>query len=106
MIRLYRGQRRRGGANPLGVGVIATGSIYYLRQPLRRSGRVPQPMDRRKLPQRDRRRRPSQPRHRVLGERHDQRPVRKRRQIDTINVELRSSGPQLRSLVFTNCGSA
>ncbi len=30
MIRQYRGQRRRGGANPLGVGVIATGSIYYL----------------------------------------------------------------------------
>ena len=30
MIRQYGGQRRRGGANPLGVGVIATGSIYYL----------------------------------------------------------------------------
>ena len=25
-----RGQRRRQGANPLGVGVIAAGSIYYL----------------------------------------------------------------------------
>ena len=32
MIRQYRGQRRRGGANPLGVGVIATGSIYYLQE--------------------------------------------------------------------------
>jgi len=30
MIRQYGGQRRQGGANPLGVGVIATGSIYYL----------------------------------------------------------------------------
>ena len=30
MIRQYGGQRRRGGANPLGIGVIATGSIYYL----------------------------------------------------------------------------
>ena len=30
MIRQYGGQRRRGGVNPLGVGVIATGSIYYL----------------------------------------------------------------------------
>ena len=30
MIRQYGTQRRRGGANPLGVGVIAVGSIYYL----------------------------------------------------------------------------
>lgn len=30
MIRQYRAHRRRGGANPLGVGVIAAGSIYYL----------------------------------------------------------------------------
>ncbi len=30
MIRQYGAQRRRGGANPLGVGVIAAGSIYYL----------------------------------------------------------------------------
>jgi hypothetical protein len=30
MIRQYRARRRRGGVNPLGVGVIATGSIYYL----------------------------------------------------------------------------
>ena len=30
MIRQYRTHRRRGGVNPLGVGVIATGSIYYL----------------------------------------------------------------------------
>ena len=30
MIRQYKAQRRRGGANPLGVGVIAVGSIYYL----------------------------------------------------------------------------
>jgi hypothetical protein len=30
MIRQYRAHRRRGGVNPLGVGVIATGSIYYL----------------------------------------------------------------------------
>ena len=30
MIRQYKAQRRCGGANPLGVGVIAAGSIYYL----------------------------------------------------------------------------
>jgi hypothetical protein len=30
MIRQYRAHHRRGGVNPLGVGVIATGSIYYL----------------------------------------------------------------------------
>ena len=30
MIRQYKAQRRLGGANPLGVGVIAIGSIYYL----------------------------------------------------------------------------
>lgn len=30
MIRQYGAQRRIGGANPLGVGVIAAGSIYYL----------------------------------------------------------------------------
>ena len=30
MIRQYRAHRRRRGVNPLGVGVIATGSIYYL----------------------------------------------------------------------------
>lgn len=30
MIRQYKAQRRRGGYNPLGVGVIAIGSIYYL----------------------------------------------------------------------------
>jgi hypothetical protein len=30
MIRQYGGHRRRGGINPLGVGVIATGSIFYL----------------------------------------------------------------------------
>jgi hypothetical protein len=30
MIRQYRAHRRRGGVNPLGVGKIATGSIYYL----------------------------------------------------------------------------
>lgn len=30
MIRQYGAQRRRGGTNPLGVGMIAGGSIYYL----------------------------------------------------------------------------
>ena len=30
MIRQYGAQRRQGGCNPLGVGVIAAGSIYYL----------------------------------------------------------------------------
>jgi hypothetical protein len=30
MIRQYYAQRRRGGDNPKGVGVIAVGSIYYL----------------------------------------------------------------------------
>ena len=30
MIRQYGAQRRRGGPNPLGIGVIAAGSIYYL----------------------------------------------------------------------------
>jgi hypothetical protein len=30
MIRQYKAHRRRGGYNPLGVGVIAVGSIYYL----------------------------------------------------------------------------
>ena len=29
-MRQYGAQRRRGGANPLGVGVIAVGSIYYV----------------------------------------------------------------------------
>ncbi len=30
MIRQYHAQRRLGGPNPLGVGVIAIGSLYYL----------------------------------------------------------------------------
>ena len=30
MMREYKAQRRRGGANPLGVGVIAVGSSYYV----------------------------------------------------------------------------
>ena len=30
MMRQYRAQRCRGGVNPLGVGVIAVGSIYYV----------------------------------------------------------------------------
>ncbi len=30
MIRQYHAQRCQGGSNPLGVGVIAIGSIYYL----------------------------------------------------------------------------
>ena len=29
-MREYKAQRRRGGANPLGVGVIAVGSSYYV----------------------------------------------------------------------------
>ena len=33
MMRQYKAQRRRGGPNPLGVGVIAVGSIYYLQDP-------------------------------------------------------------------------
>ena len=30
MIRQYHAQRRQGGTNPLGVGVIAAGAIFYL----------------------------------------------------------------------------
>ena len=30
MMRQYFARRRRGGTNPLGVGVIAVGSVYYL----------------------------------------------------------------------------
>ena len=30
MMQEYKAQRRRGGANPLGVGVIAVGSSYYV----------------------------------------------------------------------------
>jgi hypothetical protein len=30
MFRQYHAGRRQGGSNPLGVGVIAVGSIYYL----------------------------------------------------------------------------
>jgi hypothetical protein len=30
MMRLYGAQRRRGGANPLGVGTVAVGSLFYL----------------------------------------------------------------------------
>ncbi len=30
MLRQYHAQRRRGGSNPLGVGVIGTGAVYYL----------------------------------------------------------------------------
>lgn len=30
MMRQYKVQRRRGGTNPLGVGTIAVGSLYYL----------------------------------------------------------------------------
>ena len=30
MIRQYQAQRRIGGTNPLGIGVIAVGSIFYL----------------------------------------------------------------------------
>lgn len=30
MIRQYRAQRQRGGDNPLGVGVIGVGSIFYI----------------------------------------------------------------------------
>lgn len=32
MMRQYRAQRCRGGVNPLGVGVIAVGSIYYVQE--------------------------------------------------------------------------
>jgi len=32
MIRQYRAQRRRGGDNPFGVGVISVGSIYYIQE--------------------------------------------------------------------------
>ena len=31
-MRLYGAHRRRGGANPLGVGVIAVGSSYYIQE--------------------------------------------------------------------------
>lgn len=30
MLRQYYAQRRRGGSNPLGVGVIGAGAVYYL----------------------------------------------------------------------------
>ena len=43
MMRQYGGQRRRGGANPLGVGVIAVGAIYYLQDPGWFSDRTPGP---------------------------------------------------------------
>jgi len=34
LIRQYRAQRRQGGNNPLGVGVVATGTIVYLQDDL------------------------------------------------------------------------
>ncbi len=43
MTRLYGAQRRRGGANPLGVGVIAAGSLYYLQNASWFSDRYPGP---------------------------------------------------------------
>lgn len=33
MLRQYYAQRRCGGNNPLGVGVIGVGSVYYLQEP-------------------------------------------------------------------------
>ena len=30
MIRPYHAQRRQGGNNPFGIGVIAVGTIFYL----------------------------------------------------------------------------
>lgn len=44
MMRQYGAQRRRGGANPLGVGVIAVGAIYYLQDPGWFSDRTPGPL--------------------------------------------------------------
>ena len=41
MMRQYGAHRRRGGANPLGVGVIAAGAIYYLQDPRWFSERYP-----------------------------------------------------------------
>ena len=43
MMRQYRTQRRRGGANPLGVGVVAVGTIYYLQDAGWFSDRYPGP---------------------------------------------------------------
>ena len=33
MMRQYRAHRRMGGQNPLGIGVVAVGSIFYLQDP-------------------------------------------------------------------------
>lgn len=43
MTRQYGAQRRRGGHNPLGVGTIAVGSLYYLQDPAWFSDRYPGP---------------------------------------------------------------
>ena len=75
MIRQYHAQRRQGGTNPLGVGVIAAGAIFYLqndgwwRDRYRGKPVCRTPLDRHGLPQWDARRRPAQPRHRTLGRR-------------------------------------
>ncbi len=42
-MRQYWAQRRRGGANPLGVGVIAVGAAYYLQDPGWLGDRCPGP---------------------------------------------------------------
>ncbi len=42
-MRHYGAQRRRGGANPLGVGVIAVGAAYYLQDPGWLGDRCPGP---------------------------------------------------------------
>jgi hypothetical protein len=74
MIRQYHAQRRRGVANPLGVGVIPAGAIFYLQDPgwwrdhYRGAPMCRNPLDRRSLPQRHARRRPPQTRspHRLI----------------------------------------
>ena len=43
MLRQYGAHRRRGGDNPLGVGVIAVGSLYYLQNASWFSDRYPGP---------------------------------------------------------------
>ena len=42
-MRQYGAQRRRGGPNPLGVGVIAVGAVFHLQEPGWFSARTPGP---------------------------------------------------------------
>ena len=42
-MRPYEAQRRRGGPNPLGIGVVAVGAVFYLQDPRWFSARTPGP---------------------------------------------------------------